>query len=499
MLGVALVLTTFTVARCYVDSALWLDEALSVSIAQLPLSELRDALRVDGSPPLYYALLHVWIRFFGDGDQQVRLLSAVFGVLSLPLAWAVGTRLRDRTTGWCAVLLLAASPFAVHYATEARMYSLVVLEVLLLGLTVLRALDTPSVPRLLPVPVIAALLLYTHYWSLFLLAALGLVLLAHSVRGAAAPSFRRVSVALAFGLLLFVPWLPTFLYQVRHTGTPWAKPPGTEAVLLTVREWAGGATASGELLFVVLLGLIAVGLFGRAARGPDDRAALTVHLPVEPTARALLGVALGTLVLGIGTGMALQSGYAYRYSSVAVVPALLLAALGLATLAPRARVLVLVLVVATAATGVARLQLFTPRTQAATVAAELRARLLPGDLVLYCPDQLGPAVSRLLPAGVDQAVYPSFGHPERIDWRDYEARNAAADPVAFGAAAASRAKGAVYLVWQSGYRTFGTQCQQLAGELTQARGSREQLLMPEQKYAERHHLDRFPATGAASR
>ena len=46
------------VIRFVTASHLWLDEALTVNIARLPLGQLTDALRRDGAPPLYYVLLH---------------------------------------------------------------------------------------------------------------------------------------------------------------------------------------------------------------------------------------------------------------------------------------------------------------------------------------------------------------------------------------------------------------------------------------------------------
>ena len=43
----------------------WIDEGLSVGIAHHPLTAIPHLLREDGSPPLYYLLLHVWIGFLG--------------------------------------------------------------------------------------------------------------------------------------------------------------------------------------------------------------------------------------------------------------------------------------------------------------------------------------------------------------------------------------------------------------------------------------------------
>src|SRR5690554_4518126 len=66
---------------------LWLDEAQSVAIARLPTGDLFDALRNDGAPPLYYLVLHAWIRVFGESTTAVRSLSGVFALASLPAMW----------------------------------------------------------------------------------------------------------------------------------------------------------------------------------------------------------------------------------------------------------------------------------------------------------------------------------------------------------------------------------------------------------------------------
>src|SRR3954463_4498974 len=82
--------------RFLTTGQLWLDEALTVNIAKLPLGRIPDALRHDGSPPLYYVLLHFWMDLFGSGDLAVRALSGVFAVASFPLAWIAGRKLGGR-------------------------------------------------------------------------------------------------------------------------------------------------------------------------------------------------------------------------------------------------------------------------------------------------------------------------------------------------------------------------------------------------------------------
>src|SRR5215217_9597287 len=53
----------------------WIDEGLSVGIADRPLGDIPAALRLDGSPPLYYMLLHFWLGIAGGSEEGVRAFS----------------------------------------------------------------------------------------------------------------------------------------------------------------------------------------------------------------------------------------------------------------------------------------------------------------------------------------------------------------------------------------------------------------------------------------
>ena len=73
--------------------------------------------------------------------------------------------------------------------------------------------------------------------------------------------------------------------------------------------------------------------------------------------------------------------------------------------------------------------MITQRTQApAGRGGAARTRPKPGDLVVYCPDQLGPVGAPARAAGLDEVMYPSFAGPERVDWVDYKKRLAAGRP-----------------------------------------------------------------------
>ena len=68
----------------------WIDEGLSVGIADRPLCDIPLALREDGSPPLYYMLLHFWLDIAGRSEAGVRGLSLLFALLAIPAGWWAG-------------------------------------------------------------------------------------------------------------------------------------------------------------------------------------------------------------------------------------------------------------------------------------------------------------------------------------------------------------------------------------------------------------------------
>ena len=89
--------------------------------------------------------------------------------------------------------------------------------------------------------------------------------------------------------------------------------------------------------------------------------------------------------------------YVPRYASIVFPGVLLLVALGVASFGDaRLRLAALVVMAGLGVVGIQPIMAYE-RTQAASVARQLRAAAQPGDVVAYCPDQLGPSVSRLLP------------------------------------------------------------------------------------------------------
>src|SRR4030081_2598320 len=103
--------------------SLWYDEGISAHQLTRSFPEILRAAALDTHPPLYYWTLKAWGETFGANEFGLRSLSAMWGVVGVVLTFLIGRRLFGTLAGTLAALLLAASPLAVYYAQEVRMYT----------------------------------------------------------------------------------------------------------------------------------------------------------------------------------------------------------------------------------------------------------------------------------------------------------------------------------------------------------------------------------------
>ncbi len=475
----ALAITIGVVFRFVTSSHIWLDEALTIEISRRPLPDIFTALRHDGSPPLYYLLLHFWMEIFGRGDVAVRALSGVLSVATLPLAFFAGRRVArvaadfghvephavDRT-GIAVLLLFATSPYAIRYGTETRMYSLVVFFSLLFGIVLARALERPTRRRWAAVTVTTAALAYTHYWTFLLLGTVAFFLLLQARRR---PRYRerckKALLAMIAAALLFAPWMPAFVFQMMHTGTPWAPPVHAEVILDTVFSWAGPASTGALLAMLLML----MAFLGFSARPSAD--GLHLQLSGRVPGRYLAALWLVPLVLAYGTYALGGSAYAERYTGISLPPFLLLAGLGIGLLSSRAAVTGLLAVVCVAGLLGGRALNDVERTNASDVATKIQQQARPGDVVAYCPDQVAPALHRMLVdrhvMGIKEVAFADASGPALVDWVDYADRMSHASATDF-ARRVDRLAGpnsSIYLVRADGYRTLGDSCAEVSDQL----------------------------------
>ena len=409
---VALVAVAAVLRLRALSAPYWIDEGISVGISSHPLDAIPGALRQDGSPPLYYLLLHVWMALFGSAPSATHALSAGLAIACVPAAWwavaPFGT-----WAGLVAGGLMALDPFVGLYADETRMYSLLLLIALLVCGAFLRAFVLRRRAHLASFAILLALALYVHPWGAFLVAGAGLAWLALLTVGPSRRTLARDG-ALAFGgaALLFAPWVPSLLYQTAHTGAPWShRPTGRSLTRALERIW------SGRRAELVLLPAAAVGLAIGALRGG------------RPVRRGVLGVAViaaATLLVAFAYSRFGTPAWALRYLVVVLAPLALLVALGLGRLAPLGPLAVLAAALL-AWHGRPTVAALEHKSNVTQVARALAPALPRGTLVFSTQPEQVPELAHELPAGMRyETPLGAVGDARVMDWRDALARLGAA-------------------------------------------------------------------------
>ena len=217
--------------------SLWFDETLSAVFARQPVWQLLPTLVYqDIHPPLYYLLLHFWMRLVGESEFGIRFLSLMCGLPAVPATYVFGRALfRDDQTGkdvsrpevstgtrWdrrtaiglIGACLLAFSPFMVYYSQEARMYALLATLSVLSSHALWKVLTTRQTRWWWGFVAFTTAMLYTQYFGGLVVIFESLVVLAVLLRGSQVA--RKAIGALALVALLYVPWLPFAYLQLQR-------------------------------------------------------------------------------------------------------------------------------------------------------------------------------------------------------------------------------------------------------------------------------------------
>jgi mannosyltransferase len=273
----------------------WYDEAFTpVHVLHASLgATLRGMVHTENTPPLWYVLIWAWSRVLGTGAVALRSLSALAGVLTVPVAWAIGKELAGRRAALVSATLVAVNPLFVWYSQEARAYALFVLLSAVAMLCFLRAEREPTPRRLAAFALSGSLALLSHYFAVFLLAPMVLWLLRRREH------LRVVAPAVGAIGLVGVALLPLISAQGGH-GTQWIGAWALSSRLQAIPQYyltgySGSPLGHGiELLvLLVILAGLGFGLWRTLTPRESDAALLALAL-------AACGVLLPVLLVAVG-------------------------------------------------------------------------------------------------------------------------------------------------------------------------------------------------------
>ena len=191
----------------------WFDEAFSFFLAKLSVNSLITATAADNNPPLYYLLLKAWMAV-GEQVWWLRSFSILAGITSIYLIFKVGQKLTNNRTALLASAIFAWSPLQLYFSAETRMYSLAVLETLLLTWFYLKFKSNHKLIDLVLLTITAIAGLYTQYYVVLIILAFNLCFIIDR------RNFSRIQkvswlISQAIICLAFIPWL-VYSSQFNH-------------------------------------------------------------------------------------------------------------------------------------------------------------------------------------------------------------------------------------------------------------------------------------------
>ena len=107
LLAAALRLATLDLQSFWYDEAFTPVRVLHTSVG----ATLRSVVHTENSPPLWYLIAWLDARLLGDGELALRLPSALAGIATVGVAWAIGQELAGRR---CAVVTAALVVIVIY-------------------------------------------------------------------------------------------------------------------------------------------------------------------------------------------------------------------------------------------------------------------------------------------------------------------------------------------------------------------------------------------------
>ena len=139
------------------------DEACSVFLAQQSLTELFRTLNGEANPPLYYILLHFWIKLFGIAPLAVKLLNIIISFGTAAMIVAIGKRINNFGFTLFASLAFLFSNLHFEFSQEIRAFQLVLFCTVCSYYFFISYFETRNNWYLIGVGLTILALPYTHY------------------------------------------------------------------------------------------------------------------------------------------------------------------------------------------------------------------------------------------------------------------------------------------------------------------------------------------------
>ena len=241
----AVVLFSLNFIRIF-DNNFWLDESFSINLAKMDFAGMIGATAADVHPPLYYAILMIMYRLFGDHGWVFHLTSIIPYAITMVFVLSVIWKKFGKGTVFLMITFISVMRSAVVYNVEVRMYSWAALFVLTAYYACYMIMSDDRRSGYVLFAVSALLAAYTHYYTI-----IPLVILTVSVLVFLFVKKRKILkfiTAISVSIILYLPWMSTVIRQFQRVSGSFSRENLGLAKGLCYFFWQGNAASSGSML-----------------------------------------------------------------------------------------------------------------------------------------------------------------------------------------------------------------------------------------------------------
>ncbi len=238
--------------------SMWLDEMHTMLFSDPSVSWTKywQEVGADVHPPLYYTLLRTVFATIAYTSIAARLVSAIAGIISIWAIFLLGREIKDNKLGLIAAAITTLNYYTISFSQEARNYMLAFLLVALSFLYLIRLLKTLRLKHSIWYGIYTLLLLYCHYYAVFVICAqmlIGLLFFLNEEKENRYLFIKRFLLSAAIVAIGFSPWIQ-FLSSVTEVRTTWIPMPSNRFVIEYFHEYFGNS----ELLVPVFAGCLLI-------------------------------------------------------------------------------------------------------------------------------------------------------------------------------------------------------------------------------------------------
>ncbi|RLD61348.1 MAG: hypothetical protein DRJ05_02800 [Bacteroidetes bacterium] len=234
------------------------DEPFTIFYSQVDYETFSKMLQTENNPPLFFVLIHFWIKIFGISAISTRFLPLIFSTITVLFIYKTGMKFFNIRIAIISSLLFTFSNYHMYFAHETRVYSLFALLTTISMYAFLSLILDKSKRGYFYLLIISnILLIYSHFFGFFVLFIQFLSII--SIKGLRDNLIKKYAFATFVTFILYVPYIKLLLDRFSSSsGGTWVSTPTFESLYNNLWKFSNAPVNTVFFILILLVALIAI-------------------------------------------------------------------------------------------------------------------------------------------------------------------------------------------------------------------------------------------------